>query len=103
MSKLKIEKGASRVRRVALKTTIDGTIADDVELMCEWSENETSYVITELLRFALAQSDEFQAYKQSRERQPEATLKADGAAKPERLRDRQLSAASLSATSEVAK
>ncbi len=103
MSKLRIERGASRVRRVALKTTIDGTVADDVELMCEWSENETSYIVTELLRFAIAQSDEFQIYKQSRERQPEATLKADGASKPERLRDRPPSAATSAAISEVAK
>jgi hypothetical protein len=103
MSKLKIEKGASRVRRVPLKTTIDGSVADDIELMCQWSENETSYVVTELLRFALAQSDEFQVYKQSRERQPETTLKADGAAKVERLRDRQPSAANSTAVSEVAK
>ncbi len=103
MSKLRIEKGASRVRRVALKTTIDGTVADDVELMCEWSENETSYVVTELLRFAMAQSDEFQAFKQSRERQPEATLKADGAAKQERLRDRPSSPPSSNAASEVPK
>jgi hypothetical protein len=65
MSKLKIEKGASRVRRVPLKTTIDGAVADDIELMCQWSENETSYVVNQLLRFALEQSEDFQEYKQS--------------------------------------
>jgi hypothetical protein len=65
MSKLKIDKGASRIRRVALKTTIDGTVADDIELMCQWSENETSYVVNHLLRFALSQSGEFQKHKES--------------------------------------
>jgi hypothetical protein len=65
MSKLRIEKGASRVRRVALKTTIDGTVADDVELMCRWSENDASYIVNHLLRFALSQSEDFQQYKQS--------------------------------------
>lgn len=65
MSKLKIDKGASRVRRVPLKTTIDGTVWDDVELMCQWSENDTSYVVNQLLRFALSQSEEFQEHKQS--------------------------------------
>jgi len=65
MSKLRIEKGASRVRRVALKTTIDGTVADDMELMCRWSENDTSYIVNYLLRFALSQSEDFQEYKQS--------------------------------------
>jgi hypothetical protein len=65
MSKLKIDKGASRIRRVPLKTTIDGTVWDDVELMCQWSENDTSYVVNQLLRFALGQSEEFQEHKQA--------------------------------------
>ena len=65
MIKLKIEKGASRVRRVALKATIDGAVADDVGLMCRWSENDTSYIVNHLLRFALSQSEDFQQYKQS--------------------------------------
>ena len=63
MSKLKIEKGASKVRRAPLKVTIDGTVADDLELMCEWSENESSYLVNLLLSFAIAQSEEFQQYK----------------------------------------
>jgi hypothetical protein len=67
MTKLRIEKGASRIRRVPLKTTIDGTVADEIELMCKWSENDTSYVVNQLLRFALSQSEEFQQYKQSLE------------------------------------
>lgn len=67
MSKLRIEKGASRIRRVPLKATIDGAVADDIELLCQWSENETSYVVNHLLRFALSQSEDFQQYKQSLE------------------------------------
>jgi hypothetical protein len=67
MSKLKIERRASRVRRVPLKTTIDGTVADDLELLCKWSENDTSYVVNHLLRFALSQSEDFQQHKQSLE------------------------------------
>lgn len=67
MTRLKIEKGASKVRRVALKTTIDGTVADDLALMGKWSENDTSYLVNHLLRFALAESAEFQRYKQSLE------------------------------------
>jgi hypothetical protein len=65
MSKLKIDKGASRIRRVPLKTTIDGTVWDDIELMCQWSENETSYIVNHLLRFALSQSGDFQKHKES--------------------------------------
>jgi hypothetical protein len=66
MSKLKIEKGASKVRRAPLKATIDGTVADDLELMCEWSENDSSYLVNLLLGFAIAQSEEFQKYKAER-------------------------------------
>jgi hypothetical protein len=65
MTRLKIEKGASKVRRVPLKTTIDGAVADDLALMGKWSENDTSYLVNHLLRFALAESAEFQRYKQS--------------------------------------
>jgi hypothetical protein len=70
MGKLKIEKGASRVRRAPLKVTIDGTVADDLELMCEWSENELSYLVNLLLGFAIAQSEDFQRYKAERSATP---------------------------------
>ena len=33
--------------------------------MCEWSNNDRNYVVNELLRFALSQEGEFQAYKES--------------------------------------
>jgi len=65
MSKLKLEHGISRIRRAKLQSSIDQTIADDVELMAEWSNNETNYVVNELLRFALANEEEFQKYKAS--------------------------------------
>ena len=63
MSKLKIERGASKIRRAPLKVTIDGTISDDLDLMCKWSENDSSYLVNLLLGFALAQSEDFQRYK----------------------------------------
>ena len=65
MSKLKLEHGISRIRRAKLQSSIDQTIADDVELMAEWSNNETNYVVNELLRFALTQDEDFQRYKAS--------------------------------------
>ena len=76
MSKLRIEKGASKVRRAPLKATIDGTVADDLELMCEWSENESSYLVNLLLGFAIAQSEEFQKYKVDRSATPPPVRKA---------------------------
>ena len=66
MSKLKIEKGASKVRRSPLKVTIDEAVADNLELMCEWSENDSSYLVNLLLGFAIAQSEDFQRYKAER-------------------------------------
>ena len=63
MSKLKIERGASKVRWILLKTNIEESIAEDLELMCRWSDNDRKYVVNELLRFALSQSGDFQKYK----------------------------------------
>ena len=65
MSKLKLEHGVSRIRRAKLQSSIDQTVADDIELLAQWSNNETNYVINELLRFALAQEEDFQRYKAS--------------------------------------
>lgn len=65
MSKLKLEHGVSRIRRAKLQSSIDQTVADDIELLAEWSNNETNYVINELLRFALMQEEDFQKYKAS--------------------------------------
>ena len=65
MSKLKLKHGVSRIRRAKLQSSIDQTIADDIELLAEWSNNETNYVINELLRFALTQEEDFLKYKAS--------------------------------------
>lgn len=63
MSKLKMMHGVSRIRRAKLQSSIDQTVADDIELLAQWSNNEPNYVINELLRFALAQEEDFQKYK----------------------------------------
>jgi hypothetical protein len=65
MSKLKLEHGVSRIRRAKLQSSIDQTVADDIELLAQWSNNETNYIINELLRFALIQEEDFQKYKAS--------------------------------------
>lgn len=63
MSKLKIEHGASKVNLVLLKTNIEDSIAQDIDLMATWSDNERKYIVNELLRFALTQDEDFQRYK----------------------------------------
>ena len=65
MSKFKIEKGISRINRVKLQATIEESIAADLVLLGEWSNNDKNYIVNELLRFALSQDSEFQAYKES--------------------------------------
>ena len=65
MSKLKLEHGVSRIRRAKLQSSIDQTVAEDIELLSQWSNNETNYIVNELLRFALAQEEDFQKYKAS--------------------------------------
>ncbi len=65
MSKFKIEKGVSRINRVKLQASIGESVAAELALMCEWSNNDRNYVVNELLRFALSQDGEFQAYKES--------------------------------------
>ncbi len=63
MSKLKIERGASRIKRTKLQSSIEQSVANDIELMAEWSDNEPHYIINELLRFGLTQDEDFQKYK----------------------------------------
>ena len=65
MSRFKIEHGASKVNLVLLKTNIEYTIAQDIDLMAAWSDNDRKYIVNELLRFALTQEEEFLKYKAS--------------------------------------
>jgi hypothetical protein len=63
MGKIKIEHGVSRIRRTKLQSSIDQSVASDIELMAQWSDNETNYIVNELLRFALTQEEDFLKYK----------------------------------------
>ena len=65
MGKIKIEHGVSRIRRTKLQSSIDQTVASDIDLMAQWSDNETNYIVNELLRFALTQEEDFLKYKAS--------------------------------------
>jgi hypothetical protein len=73
VSKLKIEHGVSRIKRAKLQTYIDQTASEDIELMAEWSNNETHYIVNELLRFALTQNEDFQKYKAEQHAKPKNT------------------------------
>lgn len=73
MSRLKIEHGASKVRWTLLKTNIEESLANDIDLVCQWSENDRRYVVNELLRFAIDQAEDFQKYKAERAAAPAQT------------------------------
>ena len=69
MSKFRIERGIShisRITRVKLQATIEESIGANLALLGEWSNNDKNYIVNELLRFALLQDTEFQAYKESK-------------------------------------
>lgn len=65
MSKFKIEHGASKVNLVLLKTNIEDTISQDIDLLASWSNNDRKYIVNELLRHALMQEEDFQKHKAS--------------------------------------
>jgi hypothetical protein len=65
MSKFKIEHGASKINLVLLKTNIEDTISQDIDLLANWSNNDRKYIVNELLRFALTQEEDFLKHKAS--------------------------------------
>jgi len=65
MSKFKIEHGASKINLVLLKTNIEDTISNDIDLLTTWSNNDRKYIVSELLRFALTQEEDFLKHKAS--------------------------------------
>jgi len=79
MSRLKLQHGVSRIRRAKLQSSIDQSVLDDIELMAKWSNNETQYIVNELLRFAIAQEEDFLKYKASL---PASTVQVASETKP---------------------
>ncbi len=83
MSKLKIEHGASKINWVLLKTNIEESISHEIDLLCEWSENDRKYIVNELLRFALTQDEDFQKYKAQQHANPPTKNAAPKSAPPQ--------------------
>ena len=63
MGRFQIDHSATRIRQAKIQASIDQSIADDIQLMAEWSDNEPKYIVNQLLRFALTQENDFQKYK----------------------------------------
>jgi hypothetical protein len=66
MNKFKIDKCISRITRVKLQATIEESIACDLALLGEWSNNDKNYVVSETSAFALSQDSEFEKFDPDR-------------------------------------
>jgi hypothetical protein len=83
MSRFKINRNNNREEKQLLQAKLDASLVEDVNLLSKWSGNEKNYVIAELLRYALSQESDFQAYKQTLGKQP-PTAGAPAASEPMR-------------------
>ena len=70
MSRFKISRNNNREEKQLLQAKLDASLVEEVNLLSKWSGNEKNYVIAELLRYALSQESDFQAYKQTLAKEP---------------------------------
>ena len=68
MSRFRIARNDRHTDRKLLKARIETTIVEDVSLLVKWSNRDKSDIVCELLRYALSQESEFQAYKTTLQR-----------------------------------
>ena len=85
MARFKIVRNTNAEQTCLLQAKLNKSLVDDINLLSKWSGNEKSYVISELLRFALSMETDFQAYKQSLSTRDAATT--DGALPSSMRRD----------------
>jgi metal-responsive CopG/Arc/MetJ family transcriptional regulator len=72
MTRFKINRKNDKEDKQVLQVKLDTSLVEEVNLLCKWSGNEKSYVVRELLRFALSQEADFQQYKQTIAKEPVA-------------------------------
>ena len=65
MARFKINRNSNKEEKQVLQVKLDTSLVEDVSLLSKWSGNEKSYVVAELLRYALGQETDFQEYKQT--------------------------------------
>ena len=70
MARFKINRNTSKEEKQVLQVKLDTSLVEEVNLLCKWSGNEKSYVVAELLRYALSQETDFQEYRQALPKQP---------------------------------
>ena len=65
MSKFKLEHGVKQGPSRPAQDHYRGKHIEEIDLICQWSNNERNYIINELLRFALTQEEDFLKYRAS--------------------------------------
>lgn len=70
MSRFRIARNNHNTDRKLLQARIETALVEDVNLLVKWSNRDKNEIVAELLRYALSQESQFQAYKTALCRQP---------------------------------
>lgn len=65
MARFKIIRNNSNTDRKLLQARIETALVEDVNLIVKWSNRDKNEIVAELLKYALSQEEDFQAYKRS--------------------------------------
>lgn len=70
MARFKINRVNNKEEKQVLQVKLEASLVEEVNLLCKWSGNEKTFVVAELLRYALRQEIDFQRYKQTLAKEP---------------------------------
>ena len=65
MARFKINRNNANTDRKLLQARIETALVEDVNLIVKWSNRDKNEIVAELLKYALSQEEDFQAYKRS--------------------------------------
>ena len=65
MARFKIIRNNANADRKLLQARIETALVEDVNLIVKWSNRDKNEIVAELLKYALSQEEDFQAYKRS--------------------------------------
>lgn len=65
MARFKIIRNNTNTDRKLLQARIETALVEDVNLIVKWSNRDKNEIVAELLKYALSQEEDFQAYKRS--------------------------------------
>ena len=70
MARFKIMRNNTNADRKLLQARIETALVEDVKLLVKWSNRDKNEIVAELLRYALSQEEDFQAYKRNIDQRP---------------------------------